>query len=93
MSRDIRISKLLFGLSLFVIAFYSISHIAIGNIYRYAVVGVIYELLWLPMLFCLVAIPLFGVLVFIKNKGEHRVYAALAILLVIASFIVIFASR
>jgi hypothetical protein len=89
MIRDIRTAKFLFGLSLFVIAFYSIGYIVIGNVYRYAVVGAIYELLWLPMLLSLVIIPLFGVLVFFKNKGKHRIYAALAILLIIASFIIL----
>ena len=87
--RNIKTAKLLFALSLFVIAFYLIGYIVIGNVYRYAVVGAIYELLWLPMLLCLVVIPFFSVLVFIKNKGESRVYAALAILLIIGSFIIL----
>ena len=87
--RNIKTAKLLFALSLFVIVFYLIGYIVIGNVYRYAVVGAIYELLWLPMLLCLVVIPLFSVLVFIKNKGESRVYAALAILLIIGSFIIL----
>lgn len=87
--RNIKTVKLLFGLSLFVIAFYLVGYIVIGDIYRYAVVGAIYELLWLPMLLCLVVIPLCSVLVFIKNKGKHRIYAALAILFIIGSFIIL----
>jgi hypothetical protein len=87
--RNIKTAKLLFGLSLFVIAFYWVGYIVIGDVYRYAVVGAIYELLWLPMLLCLVGIPLCSVLVFIKNKGKHRIYAALSILFIIGSFIIL----
>ena len=87
--RNIKTAKLLFGLSLFVIAFYLTGYIIIGDVYRYAVVGAIYEILWLPMLLCLVVIPLFSVLVFIKNKGKHRIYATLAILFIIGSFIIL----
>jgi hypothetical protein len=87
--RNIKTAKFLFGLSLFVLAFYSIGLIIVGNVYQYAVVGAIYELLWLPMLLCLVVIPLFSVLVFIKNKGKSRFYAASAILLIISSIIIL----
>lgn len=87
--RNMKTAKLLFGLSLFVIAFYLVGYLVAGGLYRYAVVGAIYELLWLPMLLCLVVIPLFSVLVFIKTKGNHRIYAALAILLIIGSFIIL----
>ena len=85
---NIKTAKLLFALSLFVIAFYLIGYIVIGDVYRYALVGVIYELLWLPMLLCLVVTPLFSILVFIKNKGKARLYAALAILMIIGSLII-----
>ena len=87
--KNIKTAKLLFGLSLFVIAFYLIGYIVIEDVYRYAVVGAIYELLSLPMLLCLVVVPFFSVLVFIKNKGKHRIYAALAILFIIGSFIIL----
>ena len=87
--KNIKTAKLLFGLSLFVIAFYFLVYIVIEDVYRYPVVGAIYELLALPMLLCLIVIPLFSVLVFIKNKGKQRIYAALAILFIIGSFIIL----
>jgi hypothetical protein len=87
--RNIKTAKFLFGLSLLVNAFYSIGYVVPGDVYRYAVVGAIFELLWLPMLLCLVVIPVLSVMVIIKNKGKHRIYAALAILSTIASFIIL----
>jgi len=87
--KNIRTAELLFRLSLFVIAFYSIGHVIIGNIYRYPVVGAIYEMHWLPMLLSFIVIPFVSVFVFIKNKAKHRVYAALAILLIIGLSIIL----
>ena len=87
---NIKTAKILFGLSLLVFAFYLVGYFIIGDVYRYAIVGSIYEILWLPMLLSLVAIPLVSLLVFIKNKGKHRVYAVLALLFIIgSSFILI----
>jgi hypothetical protein len=82
-------AKLLFGLSVFVLTFYLSGYFLIGNIYKYVVVGVIYELLWLPMLLSLVSIPLISTLILIDSKGQQKIYAALAILLTIASIIIL----
>jgi hypothetical protein len=87
--RNIRTAKILLLLSILLIAFYFVHFYVIGDVYRYAIVGAIYELLWLPMLLCLFGVPFFSVIVFIKNKGKHRFYAALAILLIICSFIIL----
>jgi hypothetical protein len=86
---SIKTARLLFGVSIVVIAFYLSGYVLIGDIYRYAVVGAIYELLWLPMLLSLVVIPLISTLILIKNKGERRTYAALALLLIIGSIIIL----
>jgi hypothetical protein len=86
---NIKTARLLFGLSLCVIVFYSIGDIFIGDVYRYPVIGAIYELLSLPMLLCLVVIPVLSIVVLIKNKGKARLYAALAILLIIGSVIIL----
>jgi hypothetical protein len=88
-NRNIKTARLLFGLSLFVIVFYSIGYIFIGDVYRYPVIGAIYELLSLPMLLCLVVIPVLSIVVLIKNKGKARLYAALTILLIIVSVIIL----
>lgn len=87
--RNIKTAKLLFGVSLFVIAFYWVGYVVLSDVYQYVLVGAIYEILWLPMLLCLVVIPIFSILVFIKNKGNHRYYASLAILLILGSFIIL----
>lgn len=87
--KNIKTAKLLFGLSLLVFAFYLAGYIVIGDVYQYAVLGTIYEILWLPMLVSLVAIPLSSLLIFINNRGKHRVYAALAVLFIIGSSIIL----
>ena len=87
--KNIKTAKYLFALSCAVVAFYIIVYFVIDDVYRYAVVGAVFELLWLPMLLCLVAIPIFSSLVIFKNKGKARVYASLAILLTIISIIIL----
>ena len=87
--KNIKTAKLLLGLSIFAFAYFLICWILIDDIYQYAAAGAIYELLWLPMLLSLVAIPLLSILIFITNKGKPRIYAALAVLLIIGSFIIL----
>jgi hypothetical protein len=53
------IDKTLFILSLFVSLFWGISIFGIINIYHFALVGAIFELLWLPMILLLFALPIF----------------------------------
>jgi len=61
------------------------------DVYRYPVVGAIYEMLWLPMLIALLFIPIMSVLIFIKNNNRLRLYSILSALFV-ASAIVIMVS-
>jgi hypothetical protein len=73
--------------SFVVFAFYLVGAL-LADVYRYPIVGAIYELLWLPMLASLLVIPVISVLVFIRNKDKARVYAVLSVLFIITSIII-----
>lgn len=85
--KSLKTSKLLFGLSIVVLAFYLIGSI-VGDIYRHAVVGVIYELLWLPMLGSLLVIPILSFVIIIKCNGKSKIYALLAIIQILVSIFI-----
>jgi len=54
------------------------------NVYRYAIVGVVYEILWLPMLLLLFLIPVLAILSLIRQKalfGSLSFYAGLLIVI------------
>ncbi len=82
-------SILIFFISIIVFTFYLFGYIVIGNVYRFSVVGAIYELLWFPMLASLLLVPLISVIVLVKNKGKGKVYAALSVILIISSIIIL----
>ena len=80
--------KLIFIISFVVFAFYFIGYIVAGDVYRYAVVGAIYKLLWLPMLASLLIVPVISVAVFFKKERHSKLYAALSILLIASSILI-----
>lgn len=80
--------KLIFIISFVVFAFYFFVYIVATDVYRYAVVGAIYELLWLPMLASLLVVPIVSVTIFFKRERHAKLYAALSILLIVSSIII-----
>jgi len=62
------------------------------DVYQYAIIGVIYEILWLPMLACLHIFPILSMISWIDDQyslNSWHLYAflALAVLLVYVYFI------
>lgn len=58
------------------------------NIYRFAVVGAIFEILWLPLL---AALPTFAIMAFIfwvKDKFNYRSFNLYTILLIAAAILI-----
>ena len=74
-------SKIILVLSVLVFLFYLSSRILISNVYDYAFVGAVFELLFIPMLGLLVAIPILCIIQLIKFKGPVNIYAIASILL------------
>ena len=68
--KNSRLSKILFFLSIFVFAYWRIGHTI--NVYHFAVVGAIYEILWLFMLIGLFGLPIVALIFLIKEKFSFR---------------------
>jgi hypothetical protein len=71
--------KLVFILSLVTSAFWGIGQVM--DVYRYPVVGAIYELLWLPFLILVFGIPLASIFFWAREKFKLRSLFLLTILI------------
>jgi hypothetical protein len=65
-----RLSKILFVLSIFIFAYWGIGQSI--NVYHFAVVGAIYEILWLFMLIGLFGLPIVALIFLIKEKFSFK---------------------
>jgi len=82
-------SKVILILSGLVFLFYLSIQVLISNVYRYAFVGALFELLSIPMLLLLVALPIFCILQLIKSRGISRGYAVVSLVLIVITFILL----
>ena len=84
-------SKAILILSVFVFLFYLSVQVLISNVYKYAIVGALFELLSLPMLLLLVVLPILCIVKLIKSKGAARRYAvtSLALLAIVITILVL----
>jgi hypothetical protein len=87
--KNINISKLIWVLSIFVFLYYLSSRILIADVYKYAWVSTIVELLSIPMLGLLVSIPIISLLQLIKPKGMERGYVIGSLILIGASIAIL----
>jgi hypothetical protein len=55
------------------------------NVYHFAVTGAIFEMLWLPLLIMLVGLPVFSLIMFIREKANVRSLYFYSILIVVAT--------
>jgi hypothetical protein len=76
------ISKILFMLSVFVMLFWIIS--SVTNVYRYAISGAIFEILWLPVLVTTIALPVISFINWGREKYSFRSLYFYSIIIVIA---------
>ncbi len=88
LSTNSKQSKLVLGLSiltlLLVIIFWSI------DIYRYAFVGAVFELLWLFIIAAVFILPLIAIWGLFKNSFSLKSYYLLSILISAVSLIILF---
>lgn len=59
-------SKIVFVLSLFVSTFWFLVYVV--DVYHFALAGVIFELLWLPMIALIFALPVISLVLWAKEK-------------------------
>ena len=81
-------AKLLLLISLIIFAFCITIYYLVDNVYRYPVLGAIYEFMWLPSLAALVVIPILSVIVFIKNRNSARIYSVVSMLLILGCILI-----
>ena len=61
-----RTSKIVFMLSIALAGYWCLGQLI--NVYRFALVGVIFEMLWLPALAMLVGLPIISLILVVKEK-------------------------
>ncbi|HVG42321.1 MAG TPA: hypothetical protein VM888_11980 [Chitinophagaceae bacterium] len=76
-------------LSAFVFLFYFSLQAIISNVYKYAFVGALFELLSIPMLVLLVTLPILCVSHIIKGKEYVSWYTAVSLVLITATIFII----
>jgi len=85
------IDKIVFVLSALVCVFcYTGQHI---NIYQFAVIGVIFELAWMPMLALLIILPIISTLLLIKKKVSIKSLPLYSLLLLLTTFLILTLSQ
>jgi len=82
-----RISKIILILSILTSGFWWLGQSI--NVYRYALVGAIFEILWLPALAMLFGLPIISLIFLIKEKVNIRSLYIYSFLIGIASILFI----
>ena len=81
------IDKIIFAFSAVVCAFWFLSQHM--NVYRFAVVGAIFEFLYLPMLALLIVLPIISILLMVKEKFSLRSFSVYSFLLLLVTFLLL----
>ncbi|KGO89027.1 hypothetical protein Q764_10530 [Flavobacterium suncheonense GH29-5 = DSM 17707] len=74
-----RVAKLLFLLSVLLLAFWVI--FGSIDVYQYAVVGAVYEILWFPFLLLFFTLPIINLVMYVKNKFSFKTIWLYALLI------------
>ena len=85
-SRVSQRSKIIFVLSILVSAFWYLGKNV--NVYRYAFIGAVFEILWLPMLGMLCLLPLISLFLWVREKFSIKSLYLYAIILLSLSFFI-----
>jgi hypothetical protein len=81
--------KYILAISVIVFVFYLIGFVLLKDVYKYAFVGALFELLSIPMLLLLAAIPVVNIIHLVKYHDLSPWHSVLSLLLVIASIIIL----
>ena len=82
------LSKVLFILSFFILAYWSIGQSI--NIYHIAIIGAIYEIMWLFMLLALFGLPIIALIFLIKEKFSFRSLYLYTIIICVFTILLMF---
>jgi len=64
------IGKVVMGLTIFVLLFVGLSRLL--NIYQFAFVGAIFEILWLPVILLLFILPILSIIYWVQDKFNPK---------------------
>ena len=81
-----KISVIVFVLSTLVTLFWLLGNLF--DVYQYAVLGVIFEILWLPIIVLTFILPLAALYLFIKDKFNYRSLNLYSFLLIFVTVLV-----
>ena len=84
-------SILVFVLSIWFVIYWFLGQII--NIYEFAIVGVVYEILWLPMLLMGLVLPIVSLFFWYKEKFNFKSFYFFAFLLVVLTILVLILSK
>ncbi len=80
MKKVITNEKLIIALSILILSYWLLCKTI--DIYKYTILGVLYEILWLPMLALLFLLPIINTYAIFKNKNSSIHYFNLALNLI-----------
>jgi len=83
--KNSKTSKVVFILSILSSGFWCFGQLL--NVYRFTLVGVLYEILWLPALGILCLMPLFSLLFLVKEKGTIKSFYIYSIIISVATIL------
>jgi hypothetical protein len=83
--KNSKISKVVFILSILSSGFWCLGQVM--NVYRFTLVGVLYEILWLPALGVLCLLPIFSLLFLVKEKGSIKSFYIYSIIISVATIL------
>lgn len=81
--RNPKAAFVLFVVSFIVFLYYFVGYVIPDDVYKFPVVGAIYEMLWLPMFLSLVVIPIVGILI-LMNRNNRKWFALISLILIAA---------
>ncbi len=76
-------------LSILVFLFYFSAQVLISDVYKYAVVGAVFEILSIPMLALLVILPVVTIVQLVKQKQAPKLSSIGSLLLITASILLL----
>ncbi len=84
--KNSRTSKMVFLLSIIVSGYWWLGQVI--NVYSVALVGAIFEILWLPVLVMLFVLPIISMILLLKEKVNVRSLYVYSILLGVATILI-----
>lgn len=85
MLKSANTGKILLLLSFAVFLFYLFGFGILSDVYKYAVVGAVFELLWLPMLMLLAGVTIAAFASFFQKTNWSKLYSIASLLLIAAA--------